>query len=225
MGGDEAPDGRQPPAPAPRLLDRRRRGGGPRRARGGQAVFVVRPQLDGLVVRHPVHTGVPAGRAAQVAGTQYWNAQRARPASTSTSSGSTPRTSAAALVHAARDRLAHLVAADARHRARPDRLLQPLPAQLVPRRDGQRLPPHRPGQGPPAAHRAHQARPAHRPHPDGHVLRLQLRPAADRRRPSPRRSSAGTAWASGSSTPSTPTTSTWWRPSSCSRRCWSSSPA
>ncbi len=86
------------------------------------------------------------------------------------------------------------------------RLLRPLPAQRDARRARQRLPAHRPRQGPEPSARADQAWPAHGAHPDGHVLRLRVRAAVRRRHLHREGCSAGTAWASTSSTRSPRTT-------------------
>ena len=104
------------------------------------------------------------------------------------------------------------------------RVLRPLSAQRHARRARQRLPAHRAGQGAAALARAHQARAAHRAHPDGDVLRLPVRAALRRRHVHREASSAGTAWANTSSTRSPRTTSTRWPPSRSSWPCSCSSP-
>ena len=153
MGGDEAADGRQPPAAA-----RSAPCSGPPLGvtlgcpGGGQAVLLVRPyarpRWSFVILSTPVFLLAVLLKV------------RRRPSTGTPTCHRRLDLYFVGEIHPGpRRRLLRAVQrparpphpADARHRARPDRLLQPLPAQLDARRAGQRLPPHRPGQGPPPA--------------------------------------------------------------------------
>ena len=108
------------------------------------------------------------------------------------------------------DRVQHLVLPTFTLALMAHRRLQPLPTQRDARRARPGLHPHRAREGSDPAPGAVQARPAHRADPDGHAVRLRRRADWSPAPCSPRRSSAGTAWASGwcrASRPRTPTSS------------------